>query len=391
MTPFLKRNVIRIGVAFLVVSLYSELALSPLGDTMDNLLLRELFSLRGPRSVPQSVALVRLDKRSYRRLGLLREGSVLPLVSQAIEKINAAGPKLIILDFLLERPAKESEANARFIKALSDSPSVIGSGVDEYIDTDLTGERTLSVERVQPHESFANAAKAVSHLLVRTTSSVVTRMSLSDDESYQRMEKVPLLKPLRKLVSPDLEEPGDYDVINYYGEPYGIPDVPLYRLIGPGETVPAEFFKHKVVFVGAVDLPNCKEGKDDTFAVPVSSGQLMWGVEILATIVENLLDKSWIRRLSPQREAQCGVIVLWLLVFPMFCIGLYRGFIYALAMTAAWAVLAYYSFTHWLFLLPGSLVFGVMVPLVLLGMSISAAIGLRGRLTAHDEARTGGL
>lgn len=377
-TPFTVYFIKRLGIIWALSFLvWTQAPFGQLTGVVDSFLIRQWFSLRGPRPVPQSVVVVRIDTRSLRRLKVpLQHPIPLSAIAAVLERAGSAGAKLVVLDLFLEGASSDDAANERLRNALAQSPSVIGRAEHDYIDVDLDGSRAYSIDRLEPDAVFGEAAKAVVRMMVRMHDNVVTRIALSDNMMPRVVEKMPLLGPLRQFVSEGAEQPGDYDLINYYGDSYSLADVPLYRLVTDEDPVPDDFFKDKVVFLGGVDLPNRKFGKDDTFSVP-SSPNLMWGVEIHATIAANLLDGSWIRRLPPQREEEIGVCVFIVLGFIILLLGFYRGVLLAAASTAAWSAASYYLFAYgWLFI-PGVRVFGVALPILVLGMSASALVQLR--------------
>ena len=376
-------------VTAITFAVYCFGAFSQTSECLESLLIRRWFASRGPRTVPSSVSVIRVDTRSYRRLGLCLNGPLpAEVLATAIEKARDAGARLIVLDYLLEREWKDEADNVRLVKALAESPVVIGRALQPFIDTGMDGKRRISVERISPQESFAKSAKGTVPLMVRIGDNVVSRISLSDDDSLQSLERAPLLKPLRQFVSAAIREPGDYDLINFYGEPYGIADVPIYEVASNGEVVPREIFKDRVVFIGGVDLPGSNEGKDDSFSIS-GSDHVMWGVEILATITANLLDGSMIRRLAPATEDR--IAVCFFIFFGLFVVslGLYWGVIVVAGTTVLWLAVSYYSFAHWLLFLPGVSTFGISLPLLLVGMLLRAGAGLQ-RVVRSVDATDGG-
>lgn len=371
------------GIAFLVTQFYLVIAESPVGDRIESALLSSFFALRGPREVPKTVTIVKVDTRSYRRLGLKLYQAIPPeMFAEAIEKINTAKPKLIVLDYLFDDKFGDDAGNKRFQDALKTSPSIIGSAEANFIDTDLTGKHTIETEPLRPHEFYASAVKAVVPFTVRPEGGVLKRLTMSDDILfYPHLKKVPLLKPLRRFVSPSIKDPGDYALINFYGPSYTLPGIPFYKLIKSNP--PAEYFKDRIVFIGGVDFPGGKEGKDDSFITPASSAPI-WGVEILATIASNLLDGTWIRRAAPNTEQSVLVVLVSTFSFILPYLGLYWGFITFVALGAAWFSLSYYSFSRLFFFVPGATAFGVVLPLYLVILTIWSSFNLR-RILAEKK------
>ncbi|MBY0587180.1 CHASE2 domain-containing protein [bacterium] len=346
--------------------------LTDVAQTLDGGLLRSWFSIRGPRSGAKDVTVVRMDRRSFKRLGIASGQSLsFKQFAAAIDKINAAKPKLIVLDVLFSQAAREPEDNADLCGAISRSPTVIASGVVSYIDTNPAGEQSLSWDHHVPVPEFAASAKQVVPLMVsRESDGSVTRISLARENDPMPLPQIPLLGPLRQFVKADIGQPGYHDLINYYGPPYFAPDVPVYKLLSPEENVPEEYFRGKVVLMGSVDIANTNpDGHDDSFSTPMSSAP-MFGVEIHASIVQNLLDGGWIRRASRTAEGMVLGLVALAIGLAFVHLGLFRSFCVYLGVTALWAIGSYSAFAYGHFFIPGTLLFGVLLPLGLLVSAI---------------------
>jgi CHASE2 domain-containing sensor protein len=348
--------------------------LTDAAKTLDGGLLRNWFSLRGPRSVAKDVSVVRMDRRSFQRLGIPSGyGLSFKQFATAIDKINAAQPKLIVLDVFFSHAAKDSDENAAFSESLSRAPTVIASGMSSYVDTDPAGEQSLSWERHAPASVFAKSAKQVVPLMVsRDLHGAVSRISLAREEEPTPLPQIPLLQPLRDFVKKDIQPPGYHDLINYYGPPYFATDVPVYKLLSPDENVPEEYFRGKVVLMGSVDIANTNpDGHDDSFMTPVSSSP-MYGVEIHAAITQNLLDGSWIRRASPTTEAKVLAVLGLAFGLAFVHLGLFRAFFVYLGAAGLWGVGSYAAFAYGYYFVPGTFLFCVLLPLGLLVTAIQS-------------------
>jgi adenylate cyclase len=81
-------------------------------------------------------------------------------------------------------------------------------------------------------------------------------------------------------------------LLTWFGPARSFPTVSYYQALDPATMLPPGFFKDRVVFVGLSlqNAPTIKEKAADAFATPftVRTGQLMSGVEIQATIFDNL-------------------------------------------------------------------------------------------------------
>lgn len=370
------KRIKRLLIPLVIVYFAPRLFFSDFSQQFETGLIDAWYSYRPSQPVPQSVTVVRVDPRSLRRLGLTPKHSIgFANLAEAIERIAAAGPKLIVLDIYFSALSSSDEVNERLMRALSSTPTVIARGIVPHIDTDLAGGQHLDLERTIPPPMFTSSAKRVLPMMVRTDrDGVVRKINLSTSISPIPLERTPLLESLREHVSPDVEQPGDDDLINYYGPPYAIPDVPIYKLLLPDETVPAEYFQNRVVFIGGVDTRNDNpDGGDDSFDTPMSHAR-MYGVEIHATIAQNLLDQSWIRRGNLQLEAVVQTLILGAFGMLLVDAGLTASLLVAATLFFAWAAVSCLCFSFLCFFVPGATLFGLVFPGLLAGAALAKKI-----------------
>ena len=125
-----------------------------------------------------------------------------------------------------------------------------------------------------------------------------------------------------------------------------------------------EYFRDRVVFIGVSSQVAPGVPGDDSFPTPVSNTP-MYGVEIHATIAANLMDRTWIRRYSPESEnMMLGFIGFWgglLLV----SISLPAAMAIVVATAVAWSLLSYLCFSYLLLFVPGTTLFWVVLPMVM--------------------------
>jgi CHASE2 domain-containing sensor protein len=103
--------------------------------------------------------------------------------------------------------------------------------------------------------------------------------------------------------------PCSRDLINYYGPPGTIPRIPIWRLTGESALAARSSLAGKIVVIGYQSLHFARgTSAKDTFATPVSDLG-MYGAEIHATIINNLISTSWLRRLQLADEMLAVLIV----------------------------------------------------------------------------------
>jgi CHASE2 domain-containing sensor protein len=108
--------------------------------------------------------------------------------------------------------------------------------------------------------------------------------------------------------------PGELDFINFYGPHLTIPRMSLSELITGNVDAAINKLRGKIVLIGYQSRNFGKgPGNSDRFPVPVSTFP-MYGVEVHATIVNNLIDGSWLKRASPEVEILSVALFIFIMV-----------------------------------------------------------------------------
>lgn len=367
--PSLTRKGIALIFAFASVALIQK----GIADAVEPMLLRGWFGLRGKRPVPQSVSIVRLDKLAYAKINLAA-GELFPrqYMAEGLRKISAAGAKLIVIDGVAQRPAADPVADRELAAALAATPTVIARSSEVIVDNDIYGNQHRTKVQNRSLDEFEQNAKAIIEAKVRLTDGVVRELCLSNDRDMFSVERVPLLPPLRQFVTPDIPEPGGFDFINFYGPPASTPSVSFATLIGKDTSVPGEYFKDRVVFIGAMsDSGSGVEAGKDSFLTPISR-EWMFGVEIHATIAANLMDRSWIRRMSLLPDALMHALLIFCVSLLLLSIGVLPGMLVGISFVGIWFGTAYYLFVKHAFFLPCIVMCGSVFAVLVLRWGLAA-------------------
>jgi len=321
----------------------------------------EHFYERNNPKTPDDIAIVAMDDTSYQLLGLpFDKAWPRELHAKLIQNLKALGAKRVVFDviFLGEGPSPEADLELR--EALGSMPTVIGAdtGFSKYGE----GDDHYALERLlEPFRDFYNAVEKVGLTKMPVDNGTVRRFilprtNLTKDLPQLYEAAVGSFNSVTKL-------PSDRDLLWYYGPPgEGIVIYPYHSLILDIERIPAERFKDKIVFVGLHLRTAVGPTQKDSFETPFK-GEQMFGVEIQATAAGNLLHEKWIKRLPPSVEIIfLGVLTVGLSLLVMR-IRPQWGLIAVLVAGLAWLLIAYFSFTHNLFI-PGALLFCMVLPLV---------------------------
>ncbi|MCB0325495.1 MAG: CHASE2 domain-containing protein [Bdellovibrionales bacterium] len=354
------------------------IAMSPIGERTEGQLRRAWYSIRGERALVAPVTVVRIDDAAFLHANKA-SGEPFPrdVIAKGLRRIGDAGARMVMLDMIFRRETTP-EIDSKLREALAATPSVIGRAIMAQGERDADGGKRVNRMRLEPQRLFAENAGAVMSLKVTTTNGMVESISLGAEGTLTGRAEVPLLEPLREFVNPDLGAPGWRDLINYYGGPFTVPSVGFVEVLeGDTETL-ARHFKDRLVFIGAMtNLSTGLASLNDTFVVPVSASR-MFGVEIHTTIAANLLEKSWLKRLSPEVEAIILVALGFGVTLLLLSLRLSVAAPFVIAVAVAWLGCSYVGFSALDYFIPAGTFAVIVVPgVIALRLSVPAVLTRR--------------
>lgn len=276
-----------IGIAGLIAILLMPLPLLRPVQLVEARLF-DMFSTIAPLAPPQpGVTIVAIDEPSFGEI-VQRWPWSRDLHAKLIERLRAAGAKVIAFDVIFAEPSTDAadEALARAI------------GPDTVLaadDVTTTMEQATQTTRVEPLPLFMEAGATAG----------VTSVDLDGDAYLRHMPQSPdsFAAQALRLAGASVHEAPPGALIQYFGGPRSYPTVSYYQALDPEQFLPPGLFKDRVVFVGLSlkAAPAADSGAVDTFPTPytVSTGSLTAGVEIQATILDNLRHKLFVTQASP--------------------------------------------------------------------------------------------
>jgi len=294
-----------------------------------------LSKLRGRQSPPQGVCVVAIDDASYieKDLDPLRPWPR-GLHGELVETLKREGALAVAFDVLFEG-AGDPQQDVRFELGLFDAGNVVLGSTVERIDD----PRFRQTRRIDPHAPFAESAAAVAAVELPPDQDAVIR------EAWLAPDGKPSLAlAAYQVATGDLSHEAERGrrVIDYYGPPRTIETVSLYQALEPREFLPPDFFRDRIVFVGASQIAAVAVAEaKDSFPTPFSGGKVgyTFGVEIHATIAANLLDGRSIE--TPSTNGELAYLIGLALVATLLFVFL-RPLLGAVAMLllqgAVWVV-----------------------------------------------------
>ncbi len=275
------------------------------------------------------VVIVYLDLNSF---PLLHQDPARPLSralhAQLLRKLTGDGARAVVFDIVFSGAGPDESADAEFASALSASGRAILAGESSgKISEETSGEKTWtrSSKIVQPLDRFATNAASwgiASHII---DDDYVVRRYLAGFTSINQPSltwATAMLLKIPGVNTPEGMAQANKSILRYYGPPTALPHVAFEQALATDGT-PENFFRDKIVFIGARPITQSISGRQDEFRSPFHSWGnkelFMPGVEVHATEMLNLIRGDWLNRVAAPTE-----FFLTLLVAIAFGGGLIR-------------------------------------------------------------------
>jgi adenylate cyclase len=352
----------RLGISLGAALLTGVLAVTPLVEDIDLAVSDRFMRLRGPTKPPRGVAVVAIDETSYDMLKV-PFGPPWPraLHAQLLKKLKELGVKRVVFDVLFIGPGQDTKGDKELEAAFSQIPSVIGVEASVRYVSSQGGGYTLD-EINRPHEPFRKVA----------TEALV---GLHDDEGIirsfpkprsEREQDFPFLSQAGAGIAPEDTDaqPGPRDLIRYYGPGRTIPVFSYWDILEKDLPNTRNALKDAIVFVGILLRSDTGGAQKDSYYSPFG-GNMIYGVEVHATVVANLLSRGWISRPAQSLEVAAQAALLGLFAYLSFMLTPLVLSLAAVATICVWSVAAFFGLGAGVFL-SGAATVLILLPVVVL-------------------------
>lgn len=258
------------------------------------------------------VVIVYLDLNSYAERGLdpskpwPRE-----LHAELLRRLKSAGAKATVFDIVFSTAGTDPAADLALAQAIRDNGNVILAA--EYND-----KSSVATDDGQPWAKLGHVGDIYGPFMRVAAGHGIATLGIDDDRAVRRFvagftaSEQPALSwaaasALRLPVteSTNAMNAANRTWIRYYGPPLTIPHVSYGQAIAP-DGVTDDFFRGKIVFVGARPLVGNLNDRQDEFRSPYHSWRhkelFLPGVEVHATEMLNLVREDRLHRLTNGQE-----------------------------------------------------------------------------------------
>jgi adenylate cyclase len=331
----------RTGLAGLAMLATLALSLASLASPFSLIELRsfDYLSTFSPPSLPmEGPVIVAIDEPSMAEIGRQWPWPR-GLHARLIEALRGTGAKAIGVDVIFAEPSAAPENDIAL--AAATGPDVVLAG-DETLITTPQADQFV---RTEP----------LAQLTARGARTGIASVHLSGDGTLRQVPAYPdgFAARLAEAAGRSQQSWSGTALLQTFGPARTYPTVSYYQALDPGQFLPEDFFRDRVVIIGLSlqNAPTLQAGGADAFATPftVHTGQLVAGAEIQATIFDNITNGLFIGK-----AGQPTVIA-------------------AIALTALLAAVVVFRSTGWM-------TAAVSVPMLLLFIAASYALLQFGRV-----------
>lgn len=308
--------------------------------------------VRGQRPPPENLALVAIDDASIDLFQ--KQGFNLPwprsVHAELVGALASAGARMVVFDVVFDQ---ETAEDAYFAQVISETriPVVLAASI-EYVQENLYNVR----RELLPAQKLLDAGAVFGFAEVRPDADSVLRhgrLSVAGEPTLSVRAYETLEGPLDTARLPVVRYADQSDpeiLINYVGPGRTIDTKSYYQALDYEASLPAGYFKDKIVFVGRSEkLQDLgRSGQSDMFLSPYDVRAAdMPGAEVHANLLNTLLTKAYLHQVGRGWMLllaillAAGVIVILLRVAKLAHKLLLSGALLLGFVLAAWLALAY--------------------------------------------------
>ncbi len=333
-------------VTFFCIFLTTTLYIANIFSPLENIFYDLRFKVRGPKKPSDTIIIVKIDEDSLAELG--RWPWDRKIIARIVENLLNAGAKIVALDILFPERSNPY-SNRLLISSLAKGRTIVASHFETVYENILINgvvQKVSTEKLVLPIQQIQKVAKFGFANVEPDKDGIVRQVSLY--KTYQgKMIDSFSLAIVKEYVNKDMASIPCKIYVNYYGpsEYYdkktgrivstfvGYSAVDIYRGV-----IPSVWIKDKIVLVGSTAT-----GAYDHYPTPYI--HTYPGVEIQATIVENLLTESYCKKINKNYLFAVLVIIL-----AIFGIMFYNLSVLSVISLILIFIMLYYLFSYLIFI-----------------------------------------
>lgn len=308
-----------------------------------------LFYVRGGIPPPEDMIIVGIDESSFSELKLPWPWPR-RLHAQLIEKLTAAGARVIGFDILFADPTTEKD-DTSLTRAIREAGNVVLASEIIIVSEHEYGQ----VTETEPLPVFRNAAAGVGACtLIYDPDNIIRRSQLTFGRIRSFIYEVLSLSGINRRLLEDISD--ENILINFIGPSRSIKTVSYYQALAYRAHLPRDIFKDKIVLIGRTltASPDPRAKQPDTFSTPrfPDHQAQMAGVEIIANFIDTVSRNRHIRQIP----VPYIYLVLLLFFLALAAAGIrityLKNLLLTILFTALYGMSAHFFFAYRSILLP---------------------------------------
>ena len=313
------RERVVVGILLFLVTACLGLGLlnrkTPWSDGLAQTSYDSLHYISGETSLQNSpVVIVYLDLPSYKLAGL---DPLKPwpraLHAQLLRRLTEEHARAVVFDIVFSDKGPSADDDDALAKAIQENGHVLLSSELNSDASHATSDEQIRArlhEIIPPLAEFAHGAAAVGFAAQQIDDDYTLRRYLAGFSESEFSLTWAAAKSLHLPITetPEALRKSNQTWIRYYGMPLSIPHVSYSEALAP-DGVPKDFFRDKIVFVGARPWIEQFHERQDEFRSPYHGWSrmelFMPGVEVHATEMLNLVRGDLLNRFDRRSESFC--------------------------------------------------------------------------------------
>ncbi len=295
-------GVVRIGILVAMVVIMLPLMFTSIGTKLEFAQLDNLFLLRGARPASSDVVVVALDEASYLDLNVPMAGAwPRALHARLLDKLKLAGVRRVVFDILFVGGQSDPASDQLLAQSMSSIPTVIGAAIGTVQQATLNGSYTVE-QMIKPDALFESAAAGVGLVTLSENAGKVRSFYQYHSEVFDPLPSLAVVGAGSDVSSKLSDQRA---LINFYGASGSPRRFSYADVLSDEKRLPAEALKDKIVVVGLSLRSRNGPAQRDTFSAPYESE--MFGTDIHATAISNIISRDWLARLPFLGEVSIGL------------------------------------------------------------------------------------
>jgi adenylate cyclase len=367
------RRLTKIGSALGVALLTSVLCSFSFVERIDLAISDQFVRLLGKSPPPENIVVIAIDEPSYRELHV---GFDKPwpraLHAKLLRRLKELEVASVSFDVLFTGPGSDAAVDKELVDAFKGVRSIIG--VEAIKRTIAKQGGGIVIEELdQPFDDFREVTEqALVNLDMNTSDGFIRTFPFPTSDQTKRY---PFLSYSAAGVSRDRNDstPGKRDLIRYFGSARENARVVSYwEMFERMSPLEEASFKDAIVFVGLLLRSDTGVAQKDSYLSPFG-GDMIFGVEIHATIAGNLLKKIWVRRppraievLSQSTLAGVATLTALSLSPTILCIA-------AVALAVLWVGISIFALGSGIYV-GGAVIVLILIPVIVLISAVASYV-----------------